>query len=294
MEIKRQRPPARLSGRGWKTAVSIAAALIVLAVAVRLWLGAGAFASVAGCNLVVLGTDINLTGEGRLAREHTRTDTIVVIGIRGSGRQISALSVPRDTLVEIPGHGVTRINAAHAFGGVPLTRATLEKLLGVPVQHYVKTNYEGFVEMIDVLGGITLDVEADLHYEDKSQNLVIDLKRGRQRLNGQQALQYARFRHDAMGDIGRVGRQQKVLKVLARETLSAGNWLKWPRLWRAAWRYTETNLKTSEMIRLAWALRRIKPQDLQTRVLPGRFFGVYWEADPEGVSRAVRECLSSP
>lgn len=277
----------------------VIAALLVSAAAVSLfgvylWLEAGPYASVAGANLLVLGTDVNVWGRGQVAEGHSRSDTIVVIGVRNRGRSVSAVSVPRDTLVPIEGHGVDRINAAHAFGGVPLTRSTLSGFLGVPIHGYVKTNYQGFTAAVDVLGGVEVDVERDLFYQDRSQGLTIDLKKGKQRLNGAQALQYARFRNDRLGDIGRVGRQQRVLKALVRELLKPKNITKWPEMWRTVRQHTETDMTARELVRFCWALRRLRPDRLQMRTLPGHFYGVYWQADPSGVKETVRECLALP
>lgn len=280
--------------RGWIFALGAALLVALLLLGIYLWLEMGAYASASGANLLALGTDVNVWGEGVVVEDRVRADTIVLIGIRNRGRSVSAVSVPRDTLVPIQGHGIERINAAHAFGGVPLTRSTLAGFLGVPIQHYVKTNYQGFTAVIDVLGGIDIEVEEDIYYRDRSQGLVIDLKKGKQRLDGEHALQYARFRHDRLGDIGRVQRQQKVLKSLVREVLKPGHILKWPQLWRTMWKYVDTDLSTWEQIRFLWALRRVRPERLEVRTLPGHFFGAYWQADPPGVRETVRECLAVP
>lgn len=288
------RRPGRRSGRKGLILLVVLLLIAVLVLSAYLWLKNSPFASYEGVNILVLGTDINLesdTDESESVKD-VRTDTIVVIGIRNNGTSVAALSVPRDTLVEVPGHGVTRVNAAHMEGGVDLTIETLEGFLDVPLQYYAKTNFAGFAGLIDFFGGIMVDVERDMKYTDYSQGLFIDLEQGYQHLNGDQALQYARFRNDRMGDIGRVARQQKVLKALAKEALTFKNILKWPQAYRMIKEYSATNLTLGDIIRLGWSLKNFSFEDFNLVTLPGEFYGVYWRAHMEAVTETVRETLA--
>jgi polyisoprenyl-teichoic acid--peptidoglycan teichoic acid transferase len=166
-------------------------------------------------NVIIAGLD---GGEGK-ASSH-RTDSLIVAHINQREHSAILVSIPRDSRVPIPGHGVDKINAAFALGGPDLMRKTVEDFLGVPVPFYFVMYVDGFVKVIDSLGGVEVNVEKKMNYDDRSQNLHIHLKPGLQLLNGTDAMGYARFRHDATGDFGRIGRQQKVLDSLQRKALS--------------------------------------------------------------------------
>jgi len=282
--------------KGIIIALVVLSLIAVLALSAYLWLKNSPFSSQLGVNILVLGTDINLEPDTDAdvsePAKDVRTDTILVIGIRNRGTSVAALSVPRDTLVEVPGHGVTRVNAAHMEGGVELTIETLENFLNVPLQYYAKTDFAGFVGLIDFFGGIMVDVERDMHYTDYSQGLFIDLKKGYQLLNGDQALQYARFRMDPLGDIGRVTRQQKVVKALAKEAVTFKNILKWPQAYRMIKEHSDTNLTVWDVIRLGWSLKDFNFEDLHLTTLPGQYYKVYWQAHMDEVEEVVRETLA--
>ncbi|MGB9588176.1 MAG: LCP family protein, partial [Armatimonadota bacterium] len=176
-------------------------------------------------NVLVLGEDN--TGVSRKGRG--LTDTIMVVSIDLTSKQVAAISIPRDTRVDLNGYGgYQKINAAHVMGGPALTMCVVQQLIGVSPDYYVKLNVQGFKQMVDILGGVTIDVEKNMRYRDRSQNLYINLKKGVQVLDGEKAMQYVRFRHDAMGDIARIERQQKFVKALAKQALSPANFPKLP------------------------------------------------------------------
>src|SRR5690606_29379418 len=115
---------------------------------------------------------------------------------------IAALAIPRDTRARIPGRaGFDRINVAHAIGGPTLAVQAVESLLGIAIDHYVRVDFAGFEALIDALGGVVIDVEKRMYYEDHAQGLVIDLQPGLQLLDGAKALQYVRYRSDGYGDV---------------------------------------------------------------------------------------------
>lgn len=130
---------------------------------------------------------------------------------------------PRDTRVRLPGFGVAKINAANVVGGPALTAQVVSQLLGgIPIDRYVRLNTEALEALIDAVGGVEVYVPEPMHYVDRTQQLFITLQPGWHRLNGKQAHHFARFRHDqlGLGDIGRVQRQQELLRALSRELLS--------------------------------------------------------------------------
>ena len=157
-------------------------------------------------------------------------DTLMVCVVQPRTGEVGVLSIPRDSRVELPGVGIRRINAAHSFGGMPLTIETVELLLGLPLDYYVEMNVAGTVELVDAIGGADIEVERRMYYRDRSQGLLIDLQPGFQRLDGEQAMEYVRFRHDATGDLGRVARQREFLRAVAGRLLAPEMVSRIPRL----------------------------------------------------------------
>ncbi len=180
-------------------------------------------------NILLVGID---DGDGaNPATSPHRSDSMLLMGVHKSTGAVSLLSIPRDTRVAIPGHSsADKFGHSFAYGGVALTIATIQDFLKVPVHYYIVADWQGFIKVVDALGGVDLHVEANMRYEDPYANLKIDLKKGFQHLNGHQAGQYVRFRHDEMGDIGRVSRQQKFLKALATQAVRPGNLIRLPQI----------------------------------------------------------------
>lgn len=239
-------------------------------------------------NVVILGADEKPDDPGR-------TDTIMVASWDMSNQQVSVVSIPRDTMVSIPGRtGYHRINAAHVFGGPELTLKTLSEFLGIPLQYYVKVNFEGFKQIVDTLGGVTINVEKPMDYDDYAQDLHIHLEPGVQRLNGEQALGYVRFRHDGLGDValvdesrpiydGRIDRQQKFVKALIKEVLQPKTLTKLPALVQDLIDTVDTNIPYSLIPQLAMQAVNVQNLKVETVVLPGRGQNVngasYWVSE---------------
>ena len=220
------------------------------------------------------------------------TDSLLIASINTINGKIALLSVPRDTQVMIPGYGENKINAAARVGkGLKTTSTLIEGLIGQPIDGYVLTNFSGFKSIIDTLGGITLTVEKDMYYlTGDATDGVINLKKGIQRLNGAQALQYARFRNDAFADISRTSRQQAVLKAMGKEFMQIKTVPKLPWLIPQMTKSVETNLSVSELWSLTNQLLRNEKPEISSQTLPGNFLtenGIsYWKVDPLK-SRAV-------
>lgn len=164
-------------------------------------------------NILVMGVDARPGDRGR-------SDTMVLVNLDPATKAIKLMSIPRDTLVELPRRGDQKINAAYAYGGMELAKETVSELIGMPVQYGVVMNLEGFSEIIDLVGGVTVDVEQKMVYDDPAQNLHIRLSKGVQHMDGQHALWYMRWRSDGKGDIGRIARQQKLFTALADQVLT--------------------------------------------------------------------------
>jgi len=222
------------------------------------------------------------------------SDTIILASVDLDAGTVSAISIPRDTLVDLNGYGGTRkINAAHVLGGPSLTKLAVYGLTGLQADYYIKTDVEGFKKCVDILGGVEIDVEKNMHYIDRRGGLYINLKKGLQLLDGEKAMEYVRFRHDTLGDISRIQRQQKFLQALAKKALSPVNLPKLPALISAMHKYTVTDMTTKDLLALAHFLKDRTPEQVKMATLPGSpktIHGVsYWIPDQEKASMVLRE-----
>ncbi len=144
-----------------------------------------------------------------------RADTIMLLHINPAEGRAALLSIPRDTYVDIPGHGKNKINAAYAYGGEELMIKTVSSFLGAVINHYITIDFEGFVKLIDELGGV--DVQIDRPILDPKTGAYFAA--GAHHFTGEQALAFTRSRSTEFGDIGRIQRQQLVLKELVKQKL---------------------------------------------------------------------------
>ncbi|MDR7544490.1 MAG: LCP family protein [Armatimonadota bacterium] len=229
-------------------------------------------------NVLVIGVDVTLDGRRRVLNV-SRADSLILVSVDPKRRRIAALAIPRDTRAFIPGIGETKINASYAYGGPRLTIRTVEHLLAVKVHYYVKLGPQSFAQLIDAIGGLDVDVEKDMRYTDSWAGYSINLKKGRHHLNGDQVTGYIRFRHDEMGDIGRVERQRKVMNTLVRRLRQPETILHAPSLLRAFARNTQTDLGAVELMTLGLFALRAKDAPLLEYTLPGGFAPMYWEPD---------------
>ncbi len=140
-----------------------------------------------------------------------RPDSLMVLRLDSETGSCRILSIPRDTRTELPGYGLTKINHALAVGGIPYQELVVEKLLGISIDHYILIDFDGFTDLVDAVGGITVDVPGGFTATDGQ---VFDA--GRQTLSGKRALSYARYRGGPDGDFGRIQRQQQVLRAIVQ------------------------------------------------------------------------------
>ena len=200
--------------------------------------------------------NILLMGIDKRANDVGRSDTMIVMHIDAGTKQIRLLSVPRDTRVTLPGENhYAKINAALPTGGVEMTMQAVADLLGITIDYYAVTDFDGFKEAVDKLGGVTIDVEKEMNYDDRRGHLHIHLKPGSQHLNGEEAIGYVRFRHDAEGDITRMKRQQKFLRAIAHEMARAKNMFNAPAAFSSLRDHIDTDLPPDD---IAWLVRTAK------------------------------------
>lgn len=190
-----------------------------------------------GINILIVGVDNDVDELHR-----RRSDTIMLANINPQKHKISLISIPRDTRIPVPGYGLNKANHAYYYGGIHLLVKTIEGFLHVNIPYYLIIDNAGVRNIIDSVGGITVDVEERMQYVDRSGGLYIDLYPGRQKMDGAHAEQYIRFRRDTKADIGRVARQQKVIKAISGKLKGPTLILSGPRLILTMMRFTESNI----------------------------------------------------
>lgn len=197
------------------------------------------------------------------------TDTMMVVSVKPSTKQVSLLSIPRDLVVNIPGYDYRKINSVLSFGrdqkypggGEAFAVSTVRDLLNIPIQYYARVDFTGFEDVIDQVGGVTVTVDtafSDFQYPDNAYGYdPISFKAGEQIMDGTQALKFARSRHGNNGegsDFARAARQQKIIVALKEKLLSFGtlaNPKKISDILGSLGSHSQTNMEVWEMLRLA-------------------------------------------
>lgn len=226
-----------------------------------------------------------------------RSDTMMIATIDPRLDQATLLSIPRDTRVKIRGLGYDKINAAFAYGGVELAESTVENFLGIDIDHYVTIDTGSFVKIIDAIGGVDIDVEKRMFYEDPwddNGGLVIDLYPGEQHMDGKTAVTYVRYR-DSEGDIGRVQRQQKFMAACMDKITSPEIVPRIPKIVREIIDAVDTDMSLRQLLELAGALKAAQQHGLETDMVPGYPLYIddisYWIPDVEMVRISVADAL---
>lgn len=216
-------------------------------------------------NILIMGVD-------KRADDVGRSDTLMVLTYNQNEQKASILSLPRDTRVHIEKNDYDKINHAYAYGGHKLTQKVVESFLNVPINYYILIDIQAFEKIIDAVGGVDIDVEKRMYYEDPwddNGGLIIDLQPGLQHLNGKTAIQYVRYR-DGEGDIGRINRQQKFIKAFLTQAISPSVLPKLPDILKNISSAIQTNMPLGEMINLVSNLPTIQQNSLSSNIVPGQ------------------------
>jgi len=211
---------------------------------------------------LVIGTD---GGRAPGRADANRSDSLMLIRVDPDTHRLSYLSIPRDLRVEIPGYGTSKINAANQIGGPALTLATVKALTGLPIDHVVVVDFDGFRELIDAVGGVEIDVpkrilsnKFDCPYKPKrcASWGGWRFEKGQQHMDGQRALVYSRIRTNRLDpsdtDISRGTRQQAVADALGHEIASFGTFLRLPFMGDTIAAPLATDLSAWELAQLGW------------------------------------------
>lgn len=247
-------------------------------------------------DISILFIGVDDSGKRGQSANNTRSDALVLATLNNSDKSVKLVSIPRDTYTYIPdAQEEDKITHAYGYNGPSSTIATVEELLEVPVDYYVRMDFEAFIDIVDALGGITAEVPYDLKEQDENdkKNAVV-LEKGIQTLNGSEALALARTRHYD-NDIERGKRQQMILQSIMNKALSAGSFTKYGDVIDAVGDNMKTNLTFKEMQSFFEYAKGGKP-DVETITLDGyddMSTGVYyWQLDPESLME-VQDILQS-
>lgn len=215
---------------------------------------------------------VMILGVDRREDDVGRSDTMMVTAVDMDQKKAALLSVPRDTRVKIDGYGYEKINHAYAYGGHKLSQNAIENLLGVSIDHYILIDTKAFERIIDAIGGIDINVEKRMYYEDPwddNGGLVIDLYPGEQHLDGPKAIQYVRYR-DGEGDIGRIGRQQHFIKAVLAKVISPEMLPRLPKLVEEVSSAIKTDMSLAELLEFANTMKSVHDNGLTAQMVPGQ------------------------
>ena len=204
--------------------------------------------------------------------DNARSDTIMVVNVDCKSGKVNIISIPRDTYSSIKGYKKTKINHSFKYGGSELTLDTVNNLLGTDIKYYVTVDYRFVEDVVDKIGGVTVDVPLDMNYEDPTADppLKIDIKEGTQTLKGNDAIGFLRYRKgypDA--DLGRVKAQQQFMSSLLSKMKEPKTLLKAPLLMSSYVNYSENNIPAKKLAKIAIKMRGITSEDIVTNTLPG-------------------------
>lgn len=248
-------------------------------------------------NILIMGVDrIPQVAANSSKSFDGRSDTILLLHLDPRDKSISLLSVPRDTKVKIPGVAFSKVGEANARGGSALAARSISSMLNnVTIDRYVRISTDAFRELVDLLGQVEVFVPRAMSYTDSAQKLRINLVQGWQTLNGEQAEQFARFRNDGLGDVGRIGRQQSLIQAIRNRLVSPSVVVRLPEIIRLMQKYVDTNLKFEEILTLANFGLQLEPDNFKMVMLPGRSSSEeddlrsYWIVDAIGRDRIMTQ-----
>jgi LCP family protein required for cell wall assembly len=224
------------------------------------------------------------------------SDVMLLVRFDPITGRIIVLSIPRDTRVVMNGYGVIKINSANINGGPAGSARLVSQLLDdVQIDRYVRVNIGGVQKLVDALGGVSVYVPKDMKYKDDSQHLYINLKKGKQHLNGNKTLQLLRFRHDEKGDLGRIERQQMVMRALMEQTLNPLTLARFPQILSVVQSHLDTNLSVEELFALVGYGVKTSRSNVKMLTVPGYFNGdgrhdvSYWLPDYAGIRTVMTQ-----
>jgi polyisoprenyl-teichoic acid--peptidoglycan teichoic acid transferase len=220
-----------------------------------------------------------LLGVDKRKNDRGRSDSIIVLAVNPKKESVEMISIPRDTRTEIVGKGKSdKINHAYAFGGVDMSINTVEKFLDIPIDYYVEVNMEGFKDIVDSVGGVTVQNDLDFTQEG------VHFATGTLKLNGDKALKFSRMRHeDPTGDFGRQARQRQIIQGVIQEGASLKSLANYTDIFQALGDNVKTNLTFDEMIKIQ-SKYKAASKNIQQQQVKGtgtKISGIYYYIVPQ-------------
>ena len=245
-------------------------------------------------NILFMGVDVVSNAQDPF--KGNRSDTMLLISIAPYGKDINIISIPRDSKVYIANRNKPdKINHAFAYGGPDLSVKTVEETFGVRIDHYIALSNEGLIKFIDTIGGLPIYIEKDMYYHDSTAGLHIELTQGEHVLNGEQTEGYLRFRKDALGDIGRIRRQQWFFNALMAGLNEPSVLVKLPEVLKVMPKYIKTDLSVYELSQYAAMVKSIDTSSIQVATLPGtpstKGIVSYWILDPDKTQEIINKLV---
>jgi polyisoprenyl-teichoic acid--peptidoglycan teichoic acid transferase len=230
-----------------------------------------------------------LMGVDERKGDRGRSDSLIVLTVNPNKNSVKMLSIPRDTRTEIIGKGKEdKINHAYAFGGVDMTMATVENFLDIPIDHFVQINMEGFKEIVDAVGGVTVQNDLDFTHEGTH------FPKGELTLNGAKALKYSRMRYeDPRGDFGRQARQRQIIQAVIKEGASLSTITNYGDIFNALGNNVKTSLKFDEMVTIQRKYKAAS-KDIQQEQVKGngtKIDGIYYYIVPNEEKSRIQTLL---
>lgn len=246
--------------------------------------------------VLVMGVDL---GQGRLhdSFEGVRSDTMILLRLDPPSKKMNVISIPRDSRVELAGRrGIEKINAAFALGGPELAVKTVEQNFGVHIDDYLVINTQGVRDVVNALGGIDLYVDKPMHYKDYSAKLFIELEPGQHHLTGEEAEGYVRYRHDALGDIGRIRRQQIFAGAVLHKLKDPTALLALPNVLEVSKKYLLTNMSNPDLVSIAAFAKNVPFNEVNLATLPGSSGmsggGSYWFVNADMATQVLKRLMT--
>jgi LCP family protein required for cell wall assembly len=216
--------------------------------------------------VLLLGCDKDLYYGGKqVLKQEARSDMMLVAKFDFKTNRVGGISIPRDLWCELPGYRGHKINAYHAMGGPELSKQAVEYMTGISIDRVLVLNFDAFQEMVDMVGGVEVFVPRDMKYTDRAGGLFIDLKKGRQKLDGYDAMCFVRFRK-ADSDFARTDRQRDFM--LAFKQAIMGNPAQLPAVLEKASETIGNGLSETELATLSTFMRKVKSDNIKMGLLP--------------------------
>ncbi|KOF56732.1 hypothetical protein AGR56_08545 [Clostridium sp. DMHC 10] len=224
-------------------------------------------------NFLVTGVDIG-SSEAGIDNAAQRTDTIMVISYDPSLKTIKVISIPRDTKIKINGKNA-KINSSVPIGGAKYLADSIENMMGININYYMQVDYTAFRNIIDAIGGIDVNIENEMNYDDPAQNLHIHFTKGSQHLDGQKAEEFFRWRKNndgtgfAEGDIGRIKSQHNFIEAVVQKLKTKRAIFKLPAILKAIAKNTKTNMSASEIVKYGSAALKVNKNNITMSTIKG-------------------------